>query len=80
MGTHIFDTPYDRRDAMNGEECNVLKHFTRESSAGLDHQLVLIEFSNGAKAEVWPEEIHEKGASCPSESSPTPPPSARETT
>lgn len=70
MGTHIFQTPYDGTDAMNGEECSVIGELERGGE-----KLLVIEFTNGAKVEVWPEEIKEK--SCPS---PTPPPSERETT
>ena len=55
MCNPIFNTPYDRQDAMNGEPLTILQRLSR----GTENELLLVQFNNGAKIEVWPEEIEE---------------------
>lgn len=56
MGTHIFNTPYDKGDPFNGKQCTIQRTKTVTTSEGTDTLLVLL-FDHGPYVEAWPEEI-----------------------
>jgi hypothetical protein len=66
MGTHIFNTPYDEADPLNGSECIVQRTKQVPFNDGTETQCVIL-FDSGTYMEVWPEEIQPKEAPCPSQ-------------
>lgn len=61
MGTHIYRTPFDSNDPMNGEEVMILgqSEVPRTDGTGIDI-LLHIRFDTGEMIAAWPEEIQEK--------------------
>jgi len=79
MGTHVFDTPYDADDPLNGKECVIQKTKQVLNHINEPEPMYVILFDHGPYLEVWPEEIHLKEEQCQHQSSPTSKPSASAT-
>jgi hypothetical protein len=61
MGNHIYNTPHDSADALNGQEVTKIaqRKVLRSNGTGYDW-LYMVRFDSGPTLEVWEEEIQEK--------------------
>lgn len=62
MGTHIFNSPYDQYDHLNGQEVTITKTIDVPDSTHDGEVLPMYEIvtDSGVTLEAWPEELKEK--------------------
>lgn len=56
---YIFDTPYDERDALNGQKCRVLRTIEVKHGDGTTTDSYRVVFEDGTAISAWPEELKE---------------------
>ena len=62
MGTHIFNSPYDQYDRLNGQECTITETINIPSLTHDEEVLPMyrIVMDSGEAIEAWPEELKAK--------------------
>lgn len=57
--THIFTTPYDALDSLNGKKCRIARTIKVKNSDGTTSEAYRVVFEDGTEVGAWTEELKE---------------------